>query len=124
MELIKIVKAMADETRIRMLNLLREGELCVCEIEYVLDLNQSNASRHLIKLTDAKIITYYKKAKYVYYKLVEDTLKQYPFISLLLEDEMGKIQRCNDDSEKLKKYKDNGMTCEDLKNCRVCSEKE
>ncbi len=49
-EIVQLFKALADETRIRMLNLLKNGELCVCDIEEVLDIQQSNASRHLNKL--------------------------------------------------------------------------
>ena len=50
MELVEIFKAFGDETRIRILNLLRNSEMCVCEIEAILGINQSNASRHLNKL--------------------------------------------------------------------------
>lgn len=123
MELVQIIKALSDETRIRILNLLKEGDLCVCELEILLDLNQSNASRHLNKLTNAKIINYYKKAKYVYYKLVEDTLKEYPFIKELINKELCEIEQCNNDIEKLKKYKEDGITCDDLKQRKVLSVK-
>ena len=119
MELVQITKALSDETRIRILNLLNEGDLCVCELESLLDLNQSNASRHLNKLTNAKILHYYKKAKYVYYRLVQDTLKEYPFIIELLNNELCKIEQCNNDMEKLKKYKDSGITCDDLKQSKA-----
>jgi ArsR family transcriptional regulator, arsenate/arsenite/antimonite-responsive transcriptional repressor len=115
MELIQIIKALSDETRIRILNLLKEGDLCVCELESLLGLNQSNASRHLNKLANAKIIDYYKKAKYVYYKLRDDTLKEYPFIKELLNSELEKIEQCNNDIEKHKKYKNSGISCDDLK---------
>ncbi len=47
LELVVILKALADETRLRMLHLLKDRELCVCEIEEVLGIQQSNASRHL-----------------------------------------------------------------------------
>lgn len=43
-------KGLADPTRLRMLNLLIQGELCGCDIQYVLDLSQSNVSRHLTYL--------------------------------------------------------------------------
>lgn len=119
MELAKIMKALSDETRIRILNLIKEGDLCVCELEILLDLNQSNASRHLNKLTNAGIIEYYKKAKFIYYKLVEDTIKKHPFIRELLKTEMCKVEQCNKDMEKLKKYKASGLTCDDLKQNKV-----
>jgi ArsR family transcriptional regulator len=115
MELVQMIKALSDETRIRIINLLKEGDLCVCELESLLELNQSNASRHLNKLTNVKIINYYKKAKYVYYKLVEDTSIEYPFIRELMNNELCKVEQCNDDMEKLRKYKESGMSCDDLK---------
>ena len=60
-DIVQIFKALADENRIRILNLLRNGSLCVCDIEAVLNINQSNASRHLNKLKTAKIILSEKK---------------------------------------------------------------
>ncbi|GBG55911.1 transcriptional regulator [Sporomusaceae bacterium FL31] len=47
MEIINVLKALSDETRIKILNLLRIMPLCVCEIEDILGISQSNASRHL-----------------------------------------------------------------------------
>ncbi|MCO5382960.1 MAG: metalloregulator ArsR/SmtB family transcription factor [Methanosarcina barkeri] len=55
-DIVSIFKSLADENRIRILNLLRNGELCVCDIEAVLGVKQSNASRHLNKLKMAEII--------------------------------------------------------------------
>ncbi|MGD9156009.1 MAG: metalloregulator ArsR/SmtB family transcription factor, partial [Bacillota bacterium] len=56
MNLLKILKALGDENRLRILNLLRQKKLCVCELESVLNMTQSNVSRHLIKLKDAELI--------------------------------------------------------------------
>ena len=52
-----------DENRIRILNLMLNAELCVCEIETILEMTQSNASRHLAKLKSAGIITSSKEKK-------------------------------------------------------------
>lgn len=115
MDLMNIMKALADETRLRILNILKSEELCVCEIEVLLDINQSNASRHLNKLTTAGIVEYYKKAQYVYYKLTDDILSLYPFISEILHKETSKIKKCNEDIARLEEYKKSGLTCDDLK---------
>ena len=61
-DLVYILKALADDNRIRILNLLRNGELCVCDIEAVLGIKQSNASRHLNRLKVAGIIVSEKKS--------------------------------------------------------------
>ena len=50
MNTVQMLKALGDETRIRIVNILRDGPLCVCEIESILEITQSNASRHLSKL--------------------------------------------------------------------------
>lgn len=110
-----MIKALSDETRMRILNILIHGDLCVCEMEVILDINQSNASRHLNKLTNAKIVEYYKVAKYVYYKLNENTFKEFPFIKEILEEHTLKLNQCNKDNEKLRKYKASGISCDDLK---------
>lgn len=115
MELVQLMKALGDETRIRILNLLRFGDLCVCELEILLCINQSNASRHLNRLNSEKIITFYKKAQYVYYKLDTATLEKYPFINQILNEQLDKIGQCTEDIKRLKKYKDSGISCDDLK---------
>ncbi|MDD3225255.1 MAG: metalloregulator ArsR/SmtB family transcription factor [Clostridium sp.] len=120
MDLIQVMKALSDETRMRILNLLGNGEMCVCEIEAVLDISQSNASRHLTKLTNAKIVDYYKVNKYVYYKINEDTIKEFPFINEILISHAVKLEQCKKDLQRLKKYKENGLTCDNLKEGKVC----
>lgn len=115
MELINIIKALSEEIRIRILNLLKDEELCVCEIEHLLDINQSNASRHLARLTNAKMIIYEKRATYVYYYINEKTLSGYPSIKQLIFSEITKIEKCKEDKRRLEKYKKSGITCEELK---------
>jgi ArsR family transcriptional regulator, arsenate/arsenite/antimonite-responsive transcriptional repressor len=115
MDFINIMKSLSDETRLRILNILKSGELCVCEIEILLDINQSNASRHLNKLTNAGILEYYKKAQYVYYKITKDALTEYTFINDILDKETIKIEKCKKDIARLDEYKKSGITCEDLK---------
>lgn len=122
MNLLQVMKALSDETRIRILNLLKEGDLCVCELEVLLDINQSNASRHLNKLTNSGILDYYKVAKYVYYKINENTIKEYPFISEVIGEHAVKLKLCNKDRERLKKYKNSGLNCDELKNGNLCFE--
>ena len=120
MELVQVMKALADETRIRILNLLKDGDLCVCEIEVLLDINQSNASRHLNKLTNAGIISYYKVAKYVYYKINEEAITVFPFLREVIQEQAIKLKQCSLDYERLKVYKQSSLTCDDLKEGKVC----
>lgn len=112
MNIIKKLKALGDETRLRIVNILRDGPLCVCEIEGILQISQSNASRHLNKLMNANLVIYYKEAKYVYYKLDENTLKDHTFINSILHNELEKEETLKYDLEILKAYKDAGLNCE------------
>lgn len=112
MKLIKKLKALGDETRLRILNILRYGPLCVCEIEDILQITQSNASRHLSKLMNADLVTYYKEAKYVYYKLDEETLREFSFIKELLSNELEKEEILKQDYNMVKAYKGAGINCE------------
>ncbi|WP_394863212.1 ArsR/SmtB family transcription factor [Paraclostridium bifermentans] len=112
MELIQILKALSDESRLRILNILRNGPLCVCEIEAVLEISQSNASRHLSKLTNANLVNYYKEAKFIYYKLDHETLNQYSFIQNILDNELDKDKKLKYDYEILKAYKNANLSCD------------
>ncbi len=51
-----ILKATADPTRLRLLNLLRLGNICVCDLQAVLQISQSNVSRHLAVLRHAGLV--------------------------------------------------------------------
>ena len=112
MDLVDILKALADENRLRILNLLSNGELCVCDIETVLGIKQSNTSRHLNRLKVAEIIAFEKKSQWVYYRLKDETFVKFPFLSLIINDEVSKIDVCKKDSELLEKIKASGRCCD------------
>ena len=115
MDLIQVMKALADETRMRILNILKDEELCVCEIEAILDITQSNASRHLNRLNNAKILDNYKMGNYVYYKIDKGGIGKYPFIKEIIEEHTMKDDMYRKDYERLKKYKKSGLSCDELK---------
>lgn len=72
MVIIEIFKALTDETRLRILAIILNGEMCVCEIETCLGLSQSNASRHLTTLKNAGFLSSRKCSQWTYYKMNED----------------------------------------------------
>lgn len=65
----EIFKALAHPTRLRILLLLREGELCVCEIVPALEMEQSNVSRHLAILKKEGILRSRKEGLKVIYSV-------------------------------------------------------
>jgi ArsR family transcriptional regulator, arsenate/arsenite/antimonite-responsive transcriptional repressor len=64
-----IFRAFSDRTRLRILNLLRNGELCVCDIVRVLELPQPKISRHLAYLRKAGLVTARKEGLWMHYAL-------------------------------------------------------
>jgi ArsR family transcriptional regulator len=65
-------KGLADINRLRIVNLLLTGELCGCDIQYVLGASQSNVSRHLTYLKRSGLVTDRRAGYRVYYQLVKD----------------------------------------------------
>ena len=67
----RIFKALADETRLRILSLLRVREMCVCEIMIALELTQPTASHHLRILENSGLLEDSRKGKWVFYKTAD-----------------------------------------------------
>jgi ArsR family transcriptional regulator len=65
------LKAFADPTRLRILNLLHEGELCVCHLVEILDQAQPSISRHLALLRGAGLVCVRKEGNWRHYALPE-----------------------------------------------------
>ncbi len=62
-----LFRAFADETRLRLLNLLLEREVCVCHLCTALDVPQPNVSRHLAYLRRAGLVTARQEGRWMYY---------------------------------------------------------
>lgn len=76
-DFLTVVKAMADENRLRMLMALRGKELCVCTLTELLNLAPSTTSKHLSVLKQARLIESVKDGKFVYYRLTMRESKNY-----------------------------------------------
>ena len=68
--------ALADETRVKIVEMLSHKERCVCELEQVLDIAQSKLSFHLKVLKDAGPIADRREGRWMFYGLERDTLDQ------------------------------------------------
>jgi ArsR family transcriptional regulator, arsenate/arsenite/antimonite-responsive transcriptional repressor len=66
-----LFKGFADPTRIRILNVLAAGELCVCDIQTLLELPQPTISRHLAFLRRTGLVTVTREWKYAHYRLAK-----------------------------------------------------
>ena len=65
----RLFKALGDDTRLRIVALLSQGELCVCHVQEALGLTQPNASRQLGVLRDAGVVEARREGTWTYYKL-------------------------------------------------------
>ena len=63
--------ALADKTRLRLLNLMRQDEICVCFFTEVLGESQPKISRHLAYLRNAGVVQARREGKWMHYKIVE-----------------------------------------------------
>jgi ArsR family transcriptional regulator len=68
--------ALAEETRFRIVQLLADGERCVCELQAELDAAQSRLSFHLKKLKDAGVVADRRDGRWVHYSLVPEALEE------------------------------------------------
>ncbi|OGN92101.1 MAG: hypothetical protein A2Z75_01260 [Chloroflexi bacterium RBG_13_50_10] len=76
-DLVKTFKALSDETRLRILNLLLERECCVCEVMQVLDISQTRASRNLNALYDAGLLKLRRQGLWALYSIDKEGLKEH-----------------------------------------------
>jgi len=67
----QIFAGLADRTRLRVLKLIAEEELCACEVMAALDLTQPTASHHLGILERSGLITSQREGKWIFYRLAD-----------------------------------------------------
>jgi len=109
-----VFKAFGDATRLRILSLLQDHELCVCEIEAALSLSQPNASRSLTILKNAGIIRSRKQAQWAYYKISDDFSAVYPDLSRALENICAGLPSTKTDKDSLAKIRETRLCAKDM----------
>lgn len=96
----ELFHALSDETRIGILEMLREGERCVCDLQGDLDAAQSRLSFHLKVLRDAGLVSDRKEGRWSYYTLVPETLTELHDVAVSLQESrrrplpLSKSARC------------------------------
>ena len=102
---VKILKALSDPTRLRIIILLLEKNLCVCELLFILDMEQSRISHQLRILRDAELVEDIRDGKWIIYRIPREVRQG---IEHLLGPFFGEeLQQ----SEKIKQDKDNLKIC-------------
>ena len=69
-----VLKSLADPTRLKIIYLLKNGELCVCQILEAIDKTQSTISHHLNIMKKEGVLSARKEGKWIYYKLANENI--------------------------------------------------
>ncbi len=102
-DLIKAIKALSDETRLRILKVLLERECCVCEVMQALDISQSRASRNLGILQNAGFLKVRRDGVWIVYSVDWQTANRYATsLAKLLRDSPISNEILAKDRERLK----------------------
>lgn len=83
----KIFKALSDVNRLKIVQLLKEGELCACELTFALSNSQSTVSHHLSVLKNAGLIKERKEGKWSYFRISDGAVIELLKQAKLLTDE-------------------------------------
>jgi ArsR family transcriptional regulator, arsenate/arsenite/antimonite-responsive transcriptional repressor len=76
-EFIKVMKALSDPNRVRLVKLLQKGEMCVCKIQAALGIAQPTVSKHLKILEDAGLVSRRKEGLWAHYSLTNGIRSAY-----------------------------------------------
>jgi len=111
-DLVKTFKALSDESRMRVLNLLLERECCVCEVMQALEISQSRASRGLRALYDAGFLKLKKDGLWSLYSIDREDISGYQ--SQLIEAAKEALKNnkiVGEDRERLRRAERVGPVC-------------
>lgn len=100
----QLFKALSDETRLRILGLLLDGELCVCELMAILALPQSTVSRHLAYLKNSGLVDDRRAGKWMHYQLAAGDSALHADLLALLQQDLARLPQIRDDRQRLKKF--------------------
>jgi ArsR family transcriptional regulator len=100
-ELLGIAKVLGDPTRVRVVAVLRHGDLCVCELVDALGISQSSLSSHLQICRQAGVLTTRKESRWIYYSL--STRYSQLIKCIYTELQLGSDEQLRRDAKRLKK---------------------
>lgn len=105
-EVLSIVKALGDESRLRALMAVKDGELCLCQIIQVLGLSPATVSKHMAILEQAGLVTRTRKGKWRFYRPADESASR--AVKRALEWVLGELRhdpRVNEDARNIRKVR-------------------
>lgn len=101
-EALKILKALADPTRLRIVSLLLRKDLCVCELMFILKMEQSRISHQLRILRDADLVEVKREGTWIIYRISDKARPNLELLlSQLLKEQLRGSEEAIGDSESL-----------------------
>jgi ArsR family transcriptional regulator len=94
-EMSDLLKIISDKTRLTILAMLREKEMCVCDIVEILETTQPNVSQHLRKLKHSGLVNETRRSQWVYYSLNVDDKPYVKEVLTQLPSMKDRIDRLN-----------------------------
>lgn len=105
-DLLSITKALSDETRVRALLSIKDGELCLCQIIDVLGLAPSTVSKHMNVLHQARLVHRRKRGKWHFYRLADGSGDAAVGKALAwIVEELGDDPRIKEDARKIREVR-------------------
>jgi ArsR family transcriptional regulator, arsenate/arsenite/antimonite-responsive transcriptional repressor len=103
-DLMTVIKALADENRVRVLRAVQGRELCVCQIVELLGLAQSTVSKHVSILHQARLIDNRKEGRWMFYRAANDDAPvEAREISAVVSQLLASDPEAGEDAKRLKK---------------------
>lgn len=87
--MVTLFHALSDATRLSILEMLRDGERCVCELQDELEAAQSRLSFHLRVLREAGLVSDRKEGRWMYYRIVPEALAEVHDMSVGMQPKKG-----------------------------------
>lgn len=115
-EFLAITKALSDESRVRALLSVKDGELCLCQIIDVLKLSPATVSKHMNLLHQAGLVQRRKDGKWHFYRLAQDDAT--PTVRRVLDWAVGELKSdpvVRDDARRIRQVRRRGL--EELSAC-------
>ncbi len=108
---VKAAKALSDETRLRILNLILNKECCVCEVTQVLNISQTRASRNLNILRDAGFLSVRRDGLWAYYSIDENMAEHLSSLLSAVKQTLAEDKVAGQDLKHLKESQRRGPQC-------------
>lgn len=85
-QITELFKALSDETRLRIIHLIYQHDLCVCELVEILEESQPKISKHIAKLRQINLVITERNEQYIYYKFNHQNLSYEKIVSNMINE--------------------------------------